>query len=93
MTSSPQNSPQNIEQWWPRLTEQTRRWLIENNGDRVPLGILEEITTAGGVPAEEAWWFGSRGPFGFLFSDAGVDWIEATANGETPPQAPGQAPD
>lgn len=75
-----------INQWWPRLTEQTRTWLIDNNGDVVPAAVRQKIEEAGGAPAEDAWWFGSWEPSGsgFLFSDSGVDWIEATANGETP---------
>ncbi|MDK1361922.1 hypothetical protein QNO00_16850 [Arthrobacter sp. zg-Y1219] len=73
-----------IEQWWPLLPASTRSWLMNNNGDVVPPGILQEIEEAGGAPADGAWWFGGSGPDGFSFSDAGVDWIEATANGESP---------
>ena len=80
------SSSTNIDQWWPRLAEQTRTWLMNNNGDVVPAAIRHEIEEAGGAPAEDEWWFGGWEPAGsgFLFSDAGVDWIEATANGETP---------
>ena len=74
----------NIEQWWPRLKPSTQEWLIENNGDAVPAGLLVEIGDAGGEVASDAWWVGERGPSGFYFSDEAVDWIEAVANGEVP---------
>ena len=82
----------NIEQWWPRLPEQTRTWLTDNNGDIVPAHIRHEIEGAGGAPTGDEWWFGGWEPSGsgFLFSDAGVDWIDATANGE-PPVPPGES--
>jgi hypothetical protein len=73
-----------IEEWWPKLKPLTRKWLIENNGDAVPTEIVDEITDAGGSIATDAWWTGDRGPAGFYFSDAGVDWIEAIGNGEEP---------
>ena len=44
-----------INQWWPRLTEQTHTWLINNNGDVVPAAIRQQIEDAGGMPAEDAW--------------------------------------
>lgn len=79
------NSSRNdIDQWWPRLPASTRQWLMNNNGNVVPAGFLAEIEAAGGTPAPDAWWYGGSGPAGFSFSDAGVDWIEATANGESP---------
>jgi hypothetical protein len=31
---------------------------------------------------------GENGPNGFYLSDAGIDWIEAVANGEVPDPAP-----
>ena len=38
----------------------------------------------GGSLAPGEWWVGEDGPSGFYFSDAGIDWIDETANGETP---------
>ena len=80
------SSSLSIDQWWPRLPERTRTWLIDNNGDVVPANIRQEIEGAGGAPAGDEWWFGGWEPSGsgLLFSDAGVDWIEAAANGEAP---------
>ncbi|NQX13366.1 hypothetical protein HQQ80_17200 [Microbacteriaceae bacterium VKM Ac-2855] len=62
-----------IEQWWPRLQPSTQEWLIANNGDVLPATILDEI---GRVQAEAR-----TSP---SLSDAEIDWIEATANGEHP---------
>lgn len=73
-----------LEQWWPKLKPSTRDWLIDNNGDGTPAGVVAEIIAAGGAIASDAWWVGRSGPSGFHFSDAAVDWIEAIANGEAP---------
>ena len=73
-----------IEQWWPRLPQEARDWLIANNGDVVPASVVDEITRAGGQVATDAWWVGENGPAGFSLSDPAVDWVEAVANDETP---------
>lgn len=73
-----------IEQWWPRLPQEARDWLIADNGDVVPASVVDEITRAGGRVATDAWWVGEHGPAGFFLSDAAVDWVEAVANDETP---------
>lgn len=73
-----------LEDWWPRLSQQTRDWLIANNGDALAAPVVEEITRAGGSVTTNAWWVGQDGPTGFYLSDEGVDWIEAVANGEVP---------
>ena len=57
---------------------------MANNGDAVPIPIVEQITeVAGAIPAD-AWWVGQNGPSGFSFSDAAIDWIEEVANEEAP---------
>lgn len=73
-----------LEEWWPRLSQATRDWLIANNGDAVPVSVTEEITRAGGLVATDAWWVGEIEPTGFWLSDEAVDWIEEVANGEMP---------
>lgn len=62
----------NIEVWWPKVRRESRRWLIENNGDAVRPDIIDEIVRAGGTVA------------GVYLSDDAVDWVEAVANGEKP---------
>jgi len=71
-----------IEQWWPKLAKPTRDWLIDNNGAALPPAIVAEVATASGSAASAAWWVGEDGPEGFFLSDAAIDWIESTANGE-----------
>lgn len=73
-----------IEQWWPKLKASSREWLIENNGDVVPVELAAEIANAAGSVAAGAWWVGHSGPSGFYFSGDAVDWIEAVGNGESP---------
>jgi hypothetical protein len=62
----------NIEEWWPKLTSETRTWLIANNGDAIPADILDEITSAG------------RNAATHQLADDEIDWIEAAGNGEDP---------
>jgi hypothetical protein len=73
-----------LEDWWPRLPQETREWLIANNGDAVADWVTEQITRAGGLVTTDAWWVGQYGPSGFYLADEAVDWIDEVANGETP---------
>lgn len=52
------------EQWWPKVKPSTREWLIGNNGDAVPAGIVAEVAAAGGSITSDAWWVGQIGPTG-----------------------------
>ncbi|MGO4384890.1 hypothetical protein [Specibacter sp. RAF43] len=71
-----------IENWWPLLDPATRQWLMDNNGDVVPPGVLDQITAVAGHPEVDASWAGDSVPEGFLLSDEAIDWIEDTANDE-----------
>lgn len=73
-----------IEDWWPQLDTETKQWMIGNNGDAVPAEILERIMAVAGDSAAHAPWVGSEDAEGIFLSDQAVDWIEATANGESP---------
>ncbi len=73
-----------IEQWWPRLTPETRGWLIEHNGEALPTDVLNELARVGAEMTREAWWVGEHRPDGLHLSDDAVDWIDAVANGEDP---------
>lgn len=73
-----------IESWWPKLPQQSRDYLIDNNGDVVPPDLVEEISRAGGLISTDAWWVGESDPTGFFLSDEAIDWIDEVANGETP---------
>ncbi len=78
------NSGMSIEAWWPKLQQQSRDYLIANNGDVVPPDLVEEIARAGGVIRPDAWWVGQSDTTGFFLSDEAIDWIDEVANGETP---------
>ena len=73
-----------LEIWWPLLQQESRDWLIANNGDALSTPVLDDIARVGGPVPWDAWWVGENGPNGFYLSDAGIDWIEAVANGEVP---------
>ena len=74
----------NIQQWWPKLQPSTQQWLVDNNGDVVPRGIVLEIAGAGGPPARDPWWDESDEAGGVVLPDEAIDWIDATANDEDP---------
>ena len=76
------HDPMDISEWWPRLDDSTRQWLIDHNGEALSADALGAISAAGGVVTSDAWWVGQGGPTGFYLSDAAVDWIEERANDE-----------
>lgn len=59
--------------WWDQLDPHVQEWLIDNNGDSVPVEIARHIEAAGGAVV-----------VGEPLPDDVVDWIEAVANGEVP---------
>ncbi|WP_125611939.1 hypothetical protein [Specibacter cremeus] len=71
-----------IENWWPLLDSSTQQWLINNNGDVVPLSVLDQIMAVAGQPTADASWVGDNVREGFFLSDEAIDWIEKTANDE-----------
>ncbi|MEJ7648769.1 MAG: hypothetical protein WKF57_07020 [Nakamurella sp.] len=71
-----------VHQWWPQLSEDSRRWLTANNGDVVPPPVVADIArVVGGIP-DSAPWLASTHGAGLMLSDTAVDWIEAAANDE-----------
>lgn len=78
--------PTSIEAWWPRLSQETRDWLVAHNGDEVTPTVMAEINRAGGLVSTDAWGAGHDTPQGAYLPDDVVDWIEAVANGEVPPR-------
>ena len=79
-----------LEVLWPLLEQDSRDWLIANNGDVLSAAVLEDIARANGSVPRDGWWGLTEGPTGFQLSDAGIDWIEAVANGEVPGPPPGR---
>jgi hypothetical protein len=76
-----------IAQWWPRLRQQTRDWLIANNGDVVPPAVMAEIAEAGGPVTCDAWWVTDEDATGPVMPDEAIDWVEETANEESPAES------
>jgi hypothetical protein len=72
-----------IEEWWSDLSGFEQQWLIANNGDAIPDGIVASIVEAGGsveiVGAEDE---ADDVPPGSYLTDEDVDWIEEVANAE-----------
>ncbi|MGR0160668.1 hypothetical protein [Paenarthrobacter nitroguajacolicus] len=73
-----------IQLWWPALPPATKQWLMDNNGAAVPGDIVTMIAEAGGPDPGDSWWVTEEGTAGPRLPDQAIDWIEATANGETP---------
>jgi hypothetical protein len=73
-----------IDAWWPRLRPETRHWLTGNNGDAVPVALMAEIEAAGGPAVSDDWWSEDDASTGRCMPDEATDWIEETANDETP---------
>lgn len=69
-----------LELWWPRLSVETRRWLVANNGDAVPAPLRAEIEAAGGPAVSDEWWSEQEGSPGLCMPDEVTDWIEELAN-------------
>ncbi len=73
-----------LEVWWPLLQQESRDWLVAHNGEALSTLVLDDLARVGGPVPSEGWWVGENGPNGFYLSDAGIDWVEAVANGEVP---------
>ncbi|AYJ48122.1 hypothetical protein [Rhodococcus sp. P1Y] len=69
----------NVEQWWPEITQESREWLVEHNGEPVDEGVRADILSITGGDTAPTWVVGEP-----MLTDRTVDWIEAVANDETP---------
>jgi hypothetical protein len=72
-----------IEDWWPRLTPETRDWLIAHNGEPLDTSVRNALLEVTQGEFDASWWAGDSEDGGSELSDAAIDWIEATANAET----------
>ena len=71
---------------WSTLETQTREWMVKHNGEPLVPAILEALIEANGGSLDAAWLAEDDGDGPVLIDDA-ADWIEAVANGESPPDA------
>ena len=69
-------------QIWPLLSDSSRSWLIEHNGEPLPDALIAEmLRTTGGEPNAQ-WWAGPSAEGETQLTDDAVDWIETVANDE-----------
>lgn len=71
-----------MSQIWPLLTDSTRTWLGDHNGEPLPDDIVDEILTITAGHRDPSWWAGDSREGETQLTDEAVDWIEETANGE-----------
>lgn len=69
---------------WARLSEESRDWLIEHNGESLAPSIRAEILTVTAGHLQPSWWNGEAVDGQSELTDEAVDWIETFANGEKP---------
>jgi hypothetical protein len=58
-----------IKQWWARLDETSKQWLIDHNGEALPGSLVAKIVNAGGPVMGDAWWSHQDGASGFYLPD------------------------
>ncbi len=73
-----------IDRWWPLLTDTSRHWLVEHNGEPLDQSVKAEILDVNGGDAEPSWWAGESTEGLAELTDDAIDWIEAVANEERP---------
>lgn len=71
-----------IDDWWAKLPQETREWLIAHNGEPLPDNVASTVRDAG-TPFDHAAWWDDSGTT-ITFADRAIDWIEAVANDEDP---------
>ena len=65
-----------IGEWFPRLDESTRQWMIDHNGEVILPGVLLAIGLVGGTMDPDAWRVGqTHGQTGYYLSDEAVEFI------------------
>jgi hypothetical protein len=74
-----------ISDWWPKLPDATRGWLIAHNGEPLPEDVLRHVLAVNGDHTDASWWAGESRDGQSQLSDEAIDWIETTANDEADP--------
>lgn len=73
-----------IESWWPQLTDESRSWLIEHNGEPLDPTVKSQIVAINEGNLDPSWWAGESSDGASELTDEAIDWIETTANDEQP---------
>lgn len=71
-----------ISHWSPKVSPQTRDWLMEHNGEPLPDHVVNDVLEANEGRTDASWWSGPSPDGESQLTDDAIDWIEAAANGE-----------
>ena len=72
-----------ISEWWPKLSDSTRAWLIAHNGEPLTDDVARQILAVTSGATDPAWWAGDSTDDQPQLTDEAIDWIESTANEES----------
>jgi hypothetical protein len=63
-----------VQNWWPKLDDETRSWLLDHAEDKVPAAVLHQVVRAGGtVPGTQ--WEGQT-EYDFRLPHEAAEWIK-----------------
>jgi hypothetical protein len=74
-----------ISDWWPKLSDSTRAWLIAHNGEPLPDDVVRDVLAVNSGQTDPSWWAGESRDGESQLTDEAVDWIEETANADADP--------
>jgi hypothetical protein len=70
-------------QTWPLLSNSSRAWLMDHNGEPLPDDLIAELLRVTGGEQDARWWTGPDAEGDTRLTDEAVDWIETVANDES----------
>lgn len=70
--------------WWHELTDESRIWLIDHNGEPLDAKVKRDIFYVNGGNTDASWWAGESGEGLCELTDDAIDWIEDVANSASP---------
>ncbi|WP_245673009.1 hypothetical protein [Aldersonia kunmingensis] len=73
-----------IDAWWPRLTDESRNWLMDHNGEPLDPSVKRDVLDVNDGNVDPSWWAGESTEGQSELTDEAIDWIEAVANGAPP---------
>ncbi len=62
-----------VQNWWPKLDDDTRTWLLEHTDEQVPVEILHRIVAAGGTVPGTSW---EGSDYVFRLPESAAIWIK-----------------
>jgi hypothetical protein len=64
-----------VENWWPKLDDDTRAWLLEHAEEQIPAEIFHRIIAVGGVVPGTRW--EGQEDYDFRLPESAAAWIQA----------------